>query len=212
MKKLQHLDALEEFGWVEIRDVSDNIALSHLADALGSITSRTIALLTPSSKGKASSRSFSYHYGRGQFPMHSDTAFWPTPARYVVLRSAEPCNTSTLLMQSPELRRILHGHRVDTAIFSIRTTAGNSYGKAIFSREPFGIRFDPCYMKATNSDARKLIESLSFPDSNSILKFTWTGSNALIIDNWKCLHARAPIDNGDTERRLSRIYVGGSQQ
>lgn len=207
------LRVLDKEGWVEINGIDSDLALMNLAVSLGRIVGdQKISNLSPSSRAAATSRSFSHHYGLGQFPMHSDTAFWQMPARYVVLRSRSPSDTPTLLLPSARLKRLLDASPVDTAIFRIRTTSGNSYGKAVFARDPIGIRFDPCYMKATNSHARELMDNLSFPNDDNIHRLTWTGTNALIIDNWRCLHARASVGELDRNRTLSRIYVMGSKQ
>jgi alpha-ketoglutarate-dependent taurine dioxygenase len=205
--QMQGLRALASFGWMEVDGIHDTEELSRLAASLGRVSDRAIASLSPSAIKQGRSRSFSYHYGLNQFPMHSDTAFWELPARYVVLRSARASNTPTLLLPFPNLRDILKASRAETAIFGVRTTIGSFYGKSSSSWNPFMVRFDPCYMTPANPDARRLAASLSYPDSSLIHRFFWNGANALVIDNWRCLHARAPIEAADTERTLTRIYV-----
>jgi alpha-ketoglutarate-dependent taurine dioxygenase len=202
---------LEELGWLEVRDIYDNQGLVHLAQSLGSVEPRVVNL-SPTPSAQAKHKSFSYYYGLGQFPMHTDTAFWPIPARYIVLRSAGANDTPTLLLPFPKLQTLLNSCRVDTAIFGIRTHLGSRYGKAVFSQHPFGVRFDPCYMKGATEAAKELMGRLSFPDPGLIDRFKWSGTNALIIDNWKCLHARAPLATNGLGRKLFRVYVSETER
>ena len=197
---------LEQLGWMEVDHIQDTEGLLRLGKSLGRIVGDA-QLLSPSDKQNATSRSFSYYYEHGQFPMHSDTAFWQAPARYVILKAQVASPTPTLLLPFPELQKIIQSARIETAIFSIRTTSGSHYGRAQFAKDTFGIRFDSCYMKSANRDAKALVDILSFPPNKLVERFEWRGTNALVIDNWRCLHARGSVAKGDSVRTLARIYV-----
>lgn len=199
--------ALREFGWTSA-DVRDDAALVELARSLGPLANDgAISHLRPKDCGSATSRSFSYRFGLDRFPMHSDTAYWPLPARYIVLRASAATPTDTLLLPRPQLTQLMISNHAHRAIFSIRTTTGGYYGRAYSGLSASAIRFDPCYMRSANCAARTLSQALSFPSPEDIHTFSWTGCNALVIDNWACLHGRASVVSGDTGRIISRLYV-----
>jgi hypothetical protein len=202
-------------GWTEIAGVHDDKSLVELAGCMGEIlpdhAGNVVAKLTPTLVGQAASRSFSYHYGHGEFPLHTDTAFWPMPARYVLLRSERSSATATLLLSSESVDGAFGLSSARRAIFAVRTTKATVYSAPFLQPPHIGVRFDPCYMKPANATAMALVDAVR-QAATKAHEFFWTGANALVIDNWRCLHGRRYIEDGDIGRCLSRIYVGETKQ
>jgi len=48
-------------------------------------------------------KSFSYHFEFGNFPLHTDTAFWHLPAKYLILYSDIRSNAATTLVNFNEI-------------------------------------------------------------------------------------------------------------
>jgi len=57
--------------------------------------------------------------------------------------------------------------------------------------------------------AAKAFEAAALESSNYATRFTWTGTNALVIDNWQVLHGRDNCE--DNERVLYRFYRGAEK-
>lgn len=198
-------------GWAQIDGITNDESLIEVAELIGAVlpdqAGRAVAKLSPKLKGRSTSRSFSFHYGHGEFPLHTDTAFWPLPARYVLLRSECVSATATLLLPPESAAETFGMFPTRRALFAVRTTKATTYSAVFLPSPHSGIRFDPCYMTPVNPAASELVKAVRHASSNA-QEFYWTGNNALIFDNWRCLHGRRSIDEAESERCLSRIYVG----
>ncbi len=84
-------DELEAIGWMRVEGVTTNADLLELGRELGQPTptpnGEMIKQITVVQSASASAGSQSSIYDTGPFPLHTDTVFWPTPVRYVVLRA-----------------------------------------------------------------------------------------------------------------------------
>lgn len=206
-------EALNQYGWVEIEGISDDQTLMEVAEGFGNILpgprGELLSVLRPSLPHKASSKSFSFNKGLGEFPLHTDTAFWKFPARYVVLRSNCASTTNTTIFSADKVESVVSSELARRAIFSIRTTMSNHYSTIRLDDILNGVRYDPCYMNPVNAHAQELSKSLSLIESSQLDHIVWTGINAIVIDNWRCLHGRGAVTSADTGRKLSRIYIKG---
>lgn len=195
--------------WLEINGVYDDESLIELAKQYGAIArnraGESVAKLSPRRISQSSARSFSFHYGYGKFPLHTDTAFWMCPARYVLMRSNDSSCTSTLILDAENTMELFASPSAKNALFGILTNESTFYGSAMLGANR-GIRFDPCYMRPANSAAKHLSEQVG-KASEKAHAFEWTGANALLIDNWACLHGRNEIGLNDLGRCLSRVYI-----
>src|SRR5258708_2374149 len=194
---------LESRGWVSFTLPSSTESdlrerLLALASALGApVRTRTggslCDTLLPTEAGAAKPRSLSKVHAVGEFPLHTDTAHWLTPCRYMMLACVSPGNASrpTLLMDArrPPLNEhqssLLHGT-------PLRVTNGrNSFFSSILCKNRPFVRFDPGCMTATTTDGTKALAVLArqnWPDY--IETVHWTTGTVLVIDNWRMLHGR----------------------
>jgi hypothetical protein len=74
-----------------------------------------------------------------------------------------------------------------------------------------GWRFDPALMEPANDAAVRTKKTLNerLLDMAHAECLSWEGTDAVVIDNWRCLHARGPAPKAEGDRWLSRIYVDG---
>lgn len=206
---------INENGWAEVENIHSEIDLLNLAEKLGTIikhpNDEKISYLTPKKKAIAVKGTFSNQFGFDRFPLHTDTAFWAIPARYVILNSVEVSNSNTQIVQFSEVWNQLS--EVDKsysrkAVFIIKTIHNQHYSSLIFRDNGIdGFRFDPCTMIPFNESAKKIYKILEGIINNvEVNEVQWTGNKALIFDNWKTLHGRSFI-NEKEQRIIRRIYL-----
>lgn len=202
-------ERLDSEGWVTIRGLDGIEAVRNLAASFSETPPQFSGRLAPKAPGGMGARSFSFHHGYDRFPMHTDTAFWRYPARYVVLMAESSSPVATLICSANAVAEMLAGTDSGQAIFSVRNVDGYVYQGIHLARCQAFVRFDSCYMTPANKAARNVVSALSYPAESFVSAHHWTGSEALVIDNWRCLHGRAPVHSDDTTRSLLRFYVLG---
>lgn len=199
---------METFGFVEIDAIQSVQATKQLTSHLGRIrllNGQNIQALTPRARGLAQSPSFSQNFGYGRFPLHTDTAFWEVPARYVVLYMPEASNVDTVVLPSSAIRELLLRYKRLNPIFVRKTVSGHRYSTPWFGPDSNFIVFDPCYMRPANKAALHFCETVEEYFDHS-KKVTWTGSKMIVLDNWRTLHGRMSAQSDD--RVLFRFYRG----
>jgi alpha-ketoglutarate-dependent taurine dioxygenase len=198
-------------GWQIFDGVTDNEALHTIGASLGKLIAdpfgRMLAVLRPSHPNEVVTRSFSFKYGYGAFPLHTDTAFWASPVRYIVFRSMAPSLTPTVILPRQATELLFSGVESDRAVFWLRTTAGTRYAKVRLEEPETGYRFDLNNMRAANDDAKRLVARVAKTAASEQVEIPWTGQNAVVIDNWRCLHGRGEVAPRDSNRALTRLYV-----
>jgi hypothetical protein len=212
--------ALEERGWVTVQTSEPcgpefSERLLAIARELGTPTptrsrGSLCEVLLPTQAGNAKPRSLSRLHGVGEFPLHTDTAHWVTPCRYVMLACVSPGGGSraTLLMDTQRLR--LNEHQSSLLHSTpLRVTNGrNSFFSTILSKSRPFMRFDPGCMTATTIDGMETLELFSqykWPDH--VEHFQWAVGTVLVLDNWRMLHGRASANVPDEGRKLMRISI-----
>lgn len=156
--------------------------------------------------------SFSQKFGFDEFPLHTDTAFWAIPARFLVMWSPEVSATSTTILSwrdildsfSESEKRI-----INDAIFLVNTFENISYRGVEFSSSgDKGFRYDPNIMTPANKQGELFVGIFHrVIQRMNLINFHWSGSNVLIINNWNMLHGRSQIENKHENRKIFRAYV-----
>ncbi|MEW8073662.1 MAG: hypothetical protein AB2826_24900, partial [Candidatus Thiodiazotropha sp.] len=152
-------------------------------------------------------------YGYSEFPLHTDTAFWSVPARYLVLGMINKSGCNTHVVSIYDVFRKLGSETSSlskSSIYMIDTIEGKKYVSLYFKYlSQTGFRFDANCMKPINIDAKhfhsKMIDCLSNINTTPI---TWSGNKAIILDNWKTLHGRRSVPYSEHNRELFRVYTG----
>jgi hypothetical protein len=211
---------LQRRGWVLLKlEMQDESAYCHrlerLAGQLGRLIRRStessaITTLRPIDAHVARRRSLSRQFSLGRFPFHIDTAHWPMPCRYVVMACVIPGagNRPSLLLDtkelplSPEQSALL-----EEAPLRIRNGRHSFFGTILRKERPF-VRYDPGCMEAVSRDGAQALGVYSSPSWRQyIAEVRWEPGMAVVIDNWRVLHARGDALRDDRERTLVRILV-----
>lgn len=211
------MTALKQSGWVFLDDVTTTADMMSVARALGqpvsSPTGEMVKALSPVQSHLAREGSFSASFGCGEFPLHTDTAFWACPSRYLVLRVAGDGRRPTWLLHFEQVWGALGTRaRIDAQRSVWRTIpqSGGLYCSMRFSDgAQRGWRFDPKVMTAANPSAMRALEDTRQAVHESVQKvaISWESTSCVVVDNWQVLHARGAGPKDEKQRVLYRIYV-----
>ena len=166
--------------------------------------------LIPTPAHAARSRSLSRLYSLGEFPLHNDTAHWPSPCRYVILACASVGNGSrpTFLLDTrtlPVTNRqdsLLH-----TAPLRVRNGRNSFFSTILSNSRPF-VRFDPGCMTSIDSDSAEALATLLRPNwAAHVETVHWKTGMVLVIDNWRVLHGRGCGYSSNADRKLLRVLI-----
>lgn len=210
------LKELKEIGWTYVDGVTNSNDLIDIGREIGSITmtpnNELVKKITRFSKSDAPKGSQSALYGTGRFPLHTDTVFWELPVKYVILRAHGDVRRPTTLKDIESLFQICDKKYLPLIINSIWYVG--QYSKRFYCSLRFNYkdsaiwRIDMDLMKPANKSAiesQKVLRDLVFTtDTESI---NWTGSNAVIISNWRVLHGRGNSPENEGQRTIERLYV-----
>jgi len=208
-------EILDSEGWVELETNSSDEELLSIAKSIGAIAKhpngQEIFELKPKNGLSSVKGTFSNRFGFKQFPLHTDTAFYARPIRYMMLHSIDESQCSTTILHSDSILNSLSKEEYDLArkaVFTIKTNSATFYSSLLFIHNNIkGFKYDPTCMFPANK-AGKIIESRirnALRTCNKV-PLKWSGNNTLIIDNWKCLHGRE-ASKEDYKRVLKRIYI-----
>ncbi len=200
---MQELAAqLEQNGWVVLITASD-VDFERLAYGFGSprpsrARGPAFERLSVLTQSDARAHSQSARYGEGAFPFHTDAAHWPVPARFLALRSATPSSRPTLIVDaattlaSVGLRSLL-----ENGLFAV-VNGRHSFLAAAWDQRRSLLRYDPTCMRAVTRAAARaaalLDKGIRVAPSTSV---NWSAGTTVIIDNWRCLHARGVASEPD---------------
>lgn len=169
-----------------------------------------IQLLPARDKGYGPIGSFSYTAGYDAFPWHTDTAYWPRPARYLMLTSDKPSPCATLYQDFYIIKAAIPNfdYLMSRAVFMLNVPGQKRYVSPFFLGEngERGYRLDFHIYRPMNEEAHHIMEKINVVLSSHYNRMVWTGANAVIIDNWRYIHAREDV-NRDKTRILKRIYI-----
>lgn len=195
---------LEAQGWSRQKGTLEDLRRAASRDGLLSAARRTSSnerVLVPYEAAKAPRRSLSAAYGMGQQPLHSDGAHLRTPPDVVVLHSAAPTPTSTVVW-TPAFRN-------DIALFivageGIFTVRGNGESFLAVAHDRNGLRLDPVVMSPGDAFARETVAYVEAARPRAHVH-SWDEPDLLLfIDNRRALHARNEVLDPDT-RSITRI-------
>lgn len=210
------LTDLSSRGWAVVpgvRSVEDLLAVaSKLGQPVQDRFNTVLRVLTPTVSEKARPGTLSARYGCGPFPLHTDTAFWPQPSRYLVMRVEGDHRRTTTLVSFQDLIDHLPGNSATDlrrSVWRVHKAQGGSYCSAYFSsRIGSGWRYDgECMVPANASAVRARPHVERVLQDISRTEHRWQSSQALVIDNWRVLHGRGSQPESEGPRYLSRIYV-----
>src|SRR5438552_3631395 len=155
---------LEARGWTCVGGITGRSELLELARSVGkpvpSPTGELIKELSPVLQPDGRKGTLSDTYAGGKFPLHTDTAFWPIPSRYILLRvrgDIRRCTTiltfTDLFRGGPDIMRTL----ASESVWLARTRSRSAYCSMRFRcGDAVGWRYDPQCMIPANSAAARV--------------------------------------------------------
>jgi hypothetical protein len=195
-------DALANDGWVLLRGIGC-AELRGLLRMLG--RQGTTQLLKPHSGG-GTRRSLSGNHGLGAFPFHTDGAAQSRPPRYVAMWSPRPSDTATLLVDGTS-RRLAQPVFENSWLVTPGAASASFYAvPRLRRRNRVEWRLNPDCMRPATARFSGLDIDALFASIEQI-RITWAASDALVLNNYRMLHSREPVSQGDLTRELLRIQV-----
>jgi hypothetical protein len=207
------LASLEREGWAVAETDPGREFISYAACLGAPVHSREntplVTTLRPKKPEFARPGTMSALYGTGAFPLHTDTAHWRRPARYVLLRCiASEGARPTLLLELGRLpSRALAA--LKESVWVVASAPPFLCSGYLRSRAVKGVRFDRCVMKPRNDAAIAALDFLDGTALCSTIDIEWHPGLLLIVDNWRVLHGRAPAREcaASCTRTLQRVLV-----
>ncbi len=204
-------------GWASlalgrIPDLPEHV--TSIARTLGTIVAspgrKKIETISPQSEGSAPVSSLSHAYGLGALPLHTDTAHWTVPCRYIILACVEvgSVRTPTLLVDSRDASFSKDECLLlRSSIFLIKNGGRSFYTSLIDSRRDF-IRIDPGCMEPISESSVTAMRLYDIErQRRRFITWDWHEGDVLVIDNWRVLHGRGNNVPSDQRRKLLRVYA-----
>ena len=170
--------------------------------------------LVPYEIATAPRASMSSLIGTAEQPMHTDAAFSPSPPRYVALQCLErgehDCPTNVWTLDEVKLVRD-HPPVLTEPTWVFENGVDVPFYSSIVERKDGRprIRYDPHCMRPASFSRHTLARAEhSLQGYTQQLVFNWQNDELLIIDNWRCLHARGSGAEMAPSRRLRRWCIG----
>jgi hypothetical protein len=165
-------------------------------------------------KASAPQASMSATIGTDAQPMHTDCAYYHLPPHYIALQCLEPgeayCPTHVWALNLMRLQKS------DSAVMRRAQWLSSGGGIAPFYCSILDMqngivrtRFDPLCMHPVSGTSHVLVDvRKTLEDCSQQIEFGWKRGNLLIIDNWRCLHARGVGADRAPSRMLRRWLIG----
>lgn len=214
------LEELTKSGWARLTtdgSFSETLEfrLREIAEMLGEpVGGRDrkvlVETLKPVHSAGGKPRSLSRLHSTGEFPLHADTAHWPTPCHYIILGCVNPGDSgrATILLNASVLPF------TDDEVSLLKTepfrvsNGRKSFFATIRSNRSEFFRIDPGCMQPTSPRGYEALALLSQEHwADSTLRFVWSKGDILVIDNWRTIHGRESASSSDSNRELLRILV-----
>ena len=204
-------------------NISSSLELIELARSLGTPHPTRhggpiIDRLAPTEKEKARPGTMSCRLGFEKFPFHTDGAHRRIPPRFVLLRLADGAHSARPTLVCTFSNLSLSTEHIQTLMRDVWIVRGNRrpFLSPILSDAAVHgytlLRFDRFCMKPASARSERSAQILEFAlEKANPVEVTWASNRALVLDNWRALHARGegPLDRNEG-RILERVSVQGS--
>jgi hypothetical protein len=152
-------------------------------------------------------------FGTKSFPLHTDTASLPIPARYIVLRALGDTRRNTTALSFRSLVRIYGAGflgMADRSVWYLRTPSVSVHCSMRFRKGKLtGWRYDCQCIFPANNAAREIAKMLDDSlETHPVGQIAWSEDCATVISNWEVLHGRGSEPDQEGIRALERVYVG----
>ena len=206
-----------EHGYALKRSYMIGSSVEEVATSLGSLfnsdQSFTFTKLIAKAKEESTPNSYSGIYGFNQFPFHTDLAHWRSPPKYLMLRCVTGFQeVPTLLVDGLTLIDEVGEDILNRALVQPRRPINGKLPLLRLYQPNDGhglVRWDEVFFKPASSVGEVGVAQFrqALNASNPISIALITPGDTLIVDNWRMLHARAPVPKNCTDRKLERAYL-----
>ena len=209
---------LADLGWATTTADSKSELLGLAAELGRPVSSRIggpiVQELQPTEPADAQTRSLSALHGTGAFPWHTDGAYFVSPPRFMLLRLATPqvCARPTFLLSIEDLQlSAAERAELQRAVYLVRRAGGGRFLTSILgtgdSSAGPAVRYDlGCMTPVREFEySRPLMEAALTRSSGVAIE--WAPCRVLVVDNWRCLHARGGTTSLAEHRLLERVLV-----
>lgn len=155
--------------------------------------------------------SMSAQFVDGNFPLHTDTAHWPTPCRYVLLFTVgnERHIRPTIILDLSPLLDADDLHHLACGVWRTRISPHLVIPVAQRREARWAFRWDAGILEPIS--ARAKIAHGIIPKvlmTARPVAVQWEQPQILVLDNWRVLHSRDAVPRTtDQDRRLWRILI-----
>jgi len=206
-----------EQGYALMNSYRVGTSAEEVATSLGTLLQSDfgyqITELIPTQKEASTPNTYSGIYGCNQFPFHTDLAHWRTPPRYLMLRCIVGFHeVPTLLVDGLNLVHEVGKDILTRALVQPRRPINGKLPLLRLYQPNDGnglVRWDEVFFQPASKVGELGVAQFHQALRTSIpLSIALTApGDTLIVDNWRMLHARAPVPIGCEARKLERVYL-----
>jgi len=208
-------EQVKQIGWASVGGIEREKDLLDLARYLGKPiphpSGELIKTLVPTGVHGALPNSLSSRYGCGSFPLHTDTAFWACPARFIILQiegDARRPTTFASFMALFEVAGCGIRNSIERSIWFVPGSQSMYCSMRFRLNGEVGWRYDNNCMKPANKSALEVEKAICpLLRSWSEGAVEWVTHRTIVLDNWKLLHGRGDSPPEEALRLLKRVYV-----
>ena len=211
--------AMTANGYAVVRrhkpDFESFVALSDFGEVESVEGLNVVQQLVPRDLVESQPNTYGGTFGTAEFPLHTDLAHWAVPPRFLALRCIRgSASVPTRLFDGGLLLKRFRPEVLRSLLVQPRRPMRN--GKQLLqllerveSTDLFRLRWDSVYLKpATSQSAACFIEVKAFIAQATPSEILLADpGDTLIIDNWRCLHGRAPVSTTARTRHIDRAYL-----
>lgn len=176
---------------------------------------RLVHELLPTATDLTTPNTYSGNFGLNAFPLHTDLAHWAKPPRYLMLRCAHgDADAHTQIVDGRSVVATLGSSVLARCLAQPRRPMKGAFQLLPIwraSSEPSQqlIRWDSIYLKPANVYAQAVFRRIEdcLSRAQPVTKVLLNKGDTLILDNWRLLHGRSPIQNPILSRKILRLYL-----
>jgi L-asparagine oxygenase len=176
---------------------------------------RLVQELLPTTPDLTTPNTYSGNFGLGSFPLHTDLAHWAKPPRYLMLRcTCGDADAQTQIVDGRLVVAAIGSNVLDRCLARPRRPMSGAFqllpiwqASSDPSHELF--RWDSIYLKPANMYAQTIFRLIQdcLSRARPLALVLLNKGDTLILDNWRLLHGRSPIENPTSSRKIDRLYM-----
>ncbi len=176
---------------------------------------RLVQELLPTTPDLTTPNTYSGNFGMGAFPLHTDLAHWASPPRYLMLRCArgDP-NAQTQIFDGMAVVATLGPSALARCLARPRRPMNGAFQLLPIWQDSSElgeprIRWDSIYLRPANVYAQAIFRRIEdfLSRMQPVSQVLLNKGDTLLLDNWRVLHGRSPVQNLTSPRKIDRVYL-----